>query len=156
MILPRELVLASAGSGKTYHISSRIIRLLAGGTPAHAVLASTFTRKAAGEILERVLVRLAEGASDPEKARELVQRIRRGMREIDSILLGGGDVKSAATKAEASARRIEELLKKSISPSLSISPLHAATVSHFSSPITPDFLETLEKVLSLLFLYSIL
>ena len=67
----RELVLASAGSGKTYHLSSRIIGLLAAGTPPNEILASTFTRKAAGEILERVLVRLAEGASDPEKAQAL-------------------------------------------------------------------------------------
>lgn len=69
--LPRELVLASAGSGKTYHLSSRILGLLAGGAPPGEVLATTFTRKAAGEILERVLMRLAEGASDPEKAKEL-------------------------------------------------------------------------------------
>jgi ATP-dependent helicase/nuclease subunit A len=69
--LPRELVLASAGSGKTYRLSSRIIGLLAAGTPAREVLASTFTRKAAGEILERVLVRLAEGALNPDRAREL-------------------------------------------------------------------------------------
>ena len=70
-VLLRELVLASAGSGKTYHLSSRIIGLLAAGVPVDEVLASTFTRKAAGEILERVLVRLAEGASDSEKAQEL-------------------------------------------------------------------------------------
>ena len=68
---PRELVLASAGSGKTYHLSSRILGLLAMGAPPGEVLATTFTRKAAGEILERVLVRLAEGASDPAKARKL-------------------------------------------------------------------------------------
>ena len=69
--LPRELVLASAGSGKTYHLSSRIIELLASGAPPSEILASTFTRKAAGEILDRVLVRLAEGASDADRAREL-------------------------------------------------------------------------------------
>jgi ATP-dependent exoDNAse (exonuclease V) beta subunit len=69
--LPRELVLASAGSGKTYHLSSRIIELLASGAPPSEVLASTFTRKAAGEILDRVLVRLAEGASDADRARDL-------------------------------------------------------------------------------------
>ncbi len=69
--LPRELVLASAGSGKTYHLSSRILGLLAAGATPGEVLATTFTRKAAGEILERALVRLAEGASDPEKAKEL-------------------------------------------------------------------------------------
>ncbi len=69
--LPRELVLASAGSGKTYRLSSGILGLLAAGAPPGAMLASTFTRKAAGEILERVLVRLAEGATDAGKAREL-------------------------------------------------------------------------------------
>ncbi|MDZ7778409.1 MAG: UvrD-helicase domain-containing protein [Gemmatimonadota bacterium] len=68
---PRELVLASAGSGKTYHLSTRIIELLAAGAPPGEVLASTFTRKAAGEILDRVLLRLAEGAADPAKAEEL-------------------------------------------------------------------------------------
>ena len=68
---PRELVLASAGSGKTYHLSSRILGLLAMGAAPGEVLATTFTRKAAGEILERVLVRLAEGALDPPKALEL-------------------------------------------------------------------------------------
>ena len=68
---PRELVLASAGSGKTYRLSSRILGLLAAGAPPGSMLASTFTRKAAGEILERVLVRLAEGACDAAKAREL-------------------------------------------------------------------------------------
>ena len=67
----RKLVLASAGSGKTYHLSSHILGLLADGTPPGEMLASTFTRKAAGEILERVLVRLAEGASDPARAAEL-------------------------------------------------------------------------------------
>ena len=71
--LPRELVLASAGSGKTFRLSSRIIGLLASGEEPEAVLASTFTRKAAGEILGRVLTRLAEAALDPTKATELSQ-----------------------------------------------------------------------------------
>ncbi len=64
--LPRELVIAAAGAGKTYRLSSRILELLDHGAAPEEVLASTFTRKAAGEILERVLLRLAEGALDPE------------------------------------------------------------------------------------------
>ena len=71
MEAPREVVLASAGAGKTFHISSRIIALLAHGEEPEGVLASTFTRKAAGEILSRVLGRMAEAAISPEKAREL-------------------------------------------------------------------------------------
>jgi ATP-dependent helicase/nuclease subunit A len=69
--LPRELILASAGSGKTYRISSRIIGLLARGEPADSIFASTFTRKAAGEITERVLTRLARAAVSLPQAVEL-------------------------------------------------------------------------------------
>ena len=67
----RELILASAGSGKTFRISSRIIGLLARGEAVASIFASTFTRKAAGEILDRVLLRLAEAATSPSAARAL-------------------------------------------------------------------------------------
>lgn len=53
---------AAAGTGKTFDLSSRFIGLLAAGEPADAVLATTFTRKAAGEIHDRVLSRLASAA----------------------------------------------------------------------------------------------
>ncbi|HSJ25377.1 MAG TPA: UvrD-helicase domain-containing protein [Longimicrobiales bacterium] len=68
---PRQLVLASAGSGKTFRISSGIIALLARGEAPDDIFASTFTRKAAGEILDRVLLRLATACLDPKEAREL-------------------------------------------------------------------------------------
>jgi ATP-dependent helicase/nuclease subunit A len=73
---PRNVVIrASAGTGKTYQLSNRFIRLLASGVPASQILATTFTRKAAGEILDRVLLRLAQAATDAAQARELATAI---------------------------------------------------------------------------------
>lgn len=68
---PREMVLASAGAGKTYRITSRLVALLVHGAEPEQLLASSFTRKAANEILQRTLERLAEAATKPEKAAEL-------------------------------------------------------------------------------------
>jgi len=68
-----RLILASAGSGKTFQLTHRYIGLLAGGVPPDRILATTFTRKAAGEILQRIVLRLAE-ASRGGRALEEVNR----------------------------------------------------------------------------------
>jgi ATP-dependent helicase/nuclease subunit A len=62
------LVRASAGTGKTYRLTGRLMRVLLRGAPLESVLATTFTRKAAGEILDRVLVSLARAATDTSGA----------------------------------------------------------------------------------------
>ena len=62
------VVQAAAGTGKTWLLTSRIVRLLLAGVEPGAILAITFTRKAAGEIHERVSERLlALAASDEDK-----------------------------------------------------------------------------------------
>lgn len=59
------LVVAGAGSGKTYTMTRRIINLIAQGVPAERILGLTFTRKAASELLSRVSAAvLADGGDE--------------------------------------------------------------------------------------------
>jgi ATP-dependent exoDNAse (exonuclease V) beta subunit len=69
------MIRASAGTGKTFQLSNRYLALAAAGAQPDRVLASTFTRKAAGEILDRVLVRLARSALDEKECTELAESI---------------------------------------------------------------------------------
>ncbi|SFI54820.1 UvrD-helicase domain-containing protein [Planctomicrobium piriforme] len=70
----RLLIRASAGTGKTFQLSSRYISILRNSSP-EKILASTFTRKAAGEILERVLLRLAQAVIDPAGLKQLAAAV---------------------------------------------------------------------------------
>jgi ATP-dependent helicase/nuclease subunit A len=69
------VVHAAAGTGKTWLLTSRIVRLLLAGSAPGAILAITFTRKAAGEIHQRVTERLRAlaGSDDAELAQQLAQ-----------------------------------------------------------------------------------
>lgn len=53
-----------------------MLRLLLAGVEPARIVALTFTRKAAGEFLENLLLMLAEGAQDPERAAELAKQSR--------------------------------------------------------------------------------
>ncbi|MDO5553090.1 MAG: UvrD-helicase domain-containing protein [Planctomycetia bacterium] len=65
------VIRASAGSGKTFQLSNRYIQLLLAGVSPEKILASTFTRKAAGEIRDRILRRLALAALNDSGCRKL-------------------------------------------------------------------------------------
>jgi ATP-dependent exoDNAse (exonuclease V) beta subunit len=69
------VIRASAGTGKTFELSGRYLRLLWGEAAPETILAVTFTRKAAGEVLERVLRRLAQAGQNPQAAAELGDQI---------------------------------------------------------------------------------
>src|SRR5512139_3826597 len=65
------IVMASAGTGKTWQLVTRLLRLLLDGAAPDAILAITFTRKAANEMETRLLQRLFSLASaDDESLRQ--------------------------------------------------------------------------------------
>lgn len=62
---PIDVVTASAGTGKTHRLTGAYLDAVAAGVAPGAILATTFTRKAAAELLERIRGRLlAEGHAD--------------------------------------------------------------------------------------------
>ncbi len=85
------LIGASAGSGKTYQLSTRYLALLAlngadrslGASPER-LIALTFTRKAAAEFHSRIFSDLALGAATDEGARRLGARIAEALEDDGS------------------------------------------------------------------------
>ena len=69
------MIRASAGSGKTYQLTNRFIRLLVCGQLPERIIALTFTRKAAGEFFAGILTKLAEAAQDTKAAKKLASDI---------------------------------------------------------------------------------
>jgi len=80
------VVEACAGSGKTWLLAARIVRLLLAGVAPGEILAITFTRKAAREIEERVVgwLRLLATGGDAELVAFLAER---GVRADDPAVL---------------------------------------------------------------------
>ena len=83
--VPHRVLRASAGAGKTYQLTGHYLDLLEAGAAPESILATTFTRKAAGEIFARVMTRLADGAETDPAARE---RLLGLARHLDRVAIG--------------------------------------------------------------------
>ena len=71
---PRHLrILASAGTGKTFRLVGRFLELVDRGVEPERILATTFTRAAAGEIRDRIFRDAAALVVDPEKREEAIR-----------------------------------------------------------------------------------
>ncbi|KQV92038.1 exodeoxyribonuclease V subunit beta [Pelomonas sp. Root1237] len=80
------VVEACAGAGKTWMLVSRILRALLAGAEPQQIVAITFTRKAAGEMRQRLAEWLAEFAQAPD-AKQLAALRQRGVAEADAPML---------------------------------------------------------------------
>ncbi len=76
------LLRASAGTGKTYRLTGRLLRILLQDVPPETILATTFTRKAAGEITSRLLVDLARAADEANA--EALSKLQKQLK-LDSL-----------------------------------------------------------------------
>ena len=106
------VVEACAGSGKTWLLASRIVRLLLAGVAPGEILAITFTRKAAREIEARVIDWLRQLAMEEDAA-------------IDDFLAERGLVADAAdpTLRQAARGLYERVL--AAQPGLAVNTFHA-------------------------------
>lgn len=96
-----SIVEACAGAGKTWMLVSRILRALLAGAAPQQIVAITFTRKAAGEMRERLAEWLAAFArDDADRQRQALidrgldatdaERLRPRLAQLQAELLRGG------------------------------------------------------------------
>ena len=70
-----EIIEALAGSGKTQELMYRFLQLMQNGVDPKTILATTFSRKAAGEIRDRIIETLAEAVLNPEAMKSLSKHV---------------------------------------------------------------------------------
>lgn len=106
------LVIAGAGSGKTETMANRVVWLVANGLAApDEILGLTFTRKAAGELRERITGRLATFAArlrDSDERGELSSAESARAAQLMELLADGLDIPEVSTYNSFAAGVLQE------------------------------------------------
>ncbi|QBE47766.1 ATP-dependent DNA helicase [Leucobacter triazinivorans] len=106
------LVIAGAGSGKTETMANRVVWLVANGLAApDEILGLTFTRKAAGELRERITGRLAGFAArlrDADERGELSHTESARAAQVIELLADGLDIPEVNTYNSFAAGVLQE------------------------------------------------
>ena len=69
---PCVVIEALAGAGKTYKLSHRYLQLIEMGAEPSSILATTFSRKAAGEIRDRIIETAASAVLDEDSRNDII------------------------------------------------------------------------------------
>ncbi len=80
---PLTVIEASAGTGKTFSLVTRLLRLIFNGTEPERIVALTFSRMAAGEIFNSFIERLSLAAADDATAAEEGARMGKELTRSD-------------------------------------------------------------------------
>ena len=126
--MTNTIIRASAGSGKTFQLSNQYLGIVFRHEPVETILASTFTRKAAGEILSRILMRLARAALDDKERQSLAAFVPLP----EPIRLTSAAGKVAETEAEILQRLLADLARN-------LFRLRISTLDSFFNKIATSF-----------------
>ena len=134
---------ACAGAGKTWMLVSRMVRaLLDGQTKPHEILAITFTKKAAGEMRERLYEWLAEFAQADDKTleKELLSRGFEGQNDLRPNEYGRKQLSNLYRQVLANGRPVQiRTFHSWFAALLRTAPM--ATLQQLGLPLNYDLLE---------------
>lgn len=123
---------ASAGTGKTYTLSSLMVRILLEKYLPHQVIATTFTRKAAAELQSRVRARLIEAKQylEPLRGRTQQEILQQAEQEKDPLF--GILLQTFSTQIDYACERLKLVLDQ-------LDELFVGTLDSFSQKLLREF-----------------
>ncbi|WP_215900475.1 UvrD-helicase domain-containing protein [Acinetobacter nosocomialis] len=127
-----HLIEASAGTGKTYTLSSLMVRIFLEKYLPGQVIATTFTRAAAAELKSRIRARLVETYRYLDAKRSLTEKEILLQAELESDLLLQHVLKHFATRIAYACERLKLVIDQ-------LDELFVGTLDSFSQKLLREF-----------------